>query len=194
MNFTREWAMPNKWTFTIPPIAKLIKEEVGGRFSIDPFAGKHSPATTRNDLNPDMPTQYHMDALEFLEMQLDLWGVGYFQVGIFDAPYSMRQVKECYQEIGRPTPPEQTKSDYLSKCKDRLALLIAAGGKVVSCGWNSGGMGKGRGFELDKILLVAHGGPHNDTIVTVETKVQDTLTRPDIVHGSPSQRDSETPR
>jgi len=29
-------------------------------------------------------------------------------------------------------------------------------------------MGKNRGFEIVEILLVAHGGHHNDTIVTVE--------------------------
>ena len=181
MKITQEWAMPNRWTFTIDPIAKLLKEELENRFSIDPFAGKYSPATTRNDLNPKMPTQYHMDALEFLDMQLDIFGVGHYQAGILDAPYSVRQVKECYEEIGIPMPSEQTRSDYLAKCKDRLALLIVAGGKVVSCCWNSGGLGKNRGFETDRILLVSHGGPHNDTIVTVETKVQETLTYSEVV-------------
>ncbi len=38
-------------------------------------------------------------------------------------------------------------------------------------GWNTGGLGKGRGFSLDRILLVPHGGTRNDTIVTVETKL-----------------------
>jgi hypothetical protein len=31
-------------------------------------------------------------------------------------------------------------------------------------------MGKTRGFEMTEILLVPHGGPHYDTIVTVEVK------------------------
>jgi len=33
-------------------------------------------------------------------------------------------------------------------------------------------MGKKMGFELIEILLVCHGSDHNDTIVTVERKVQ----------------------
>lgn len=33
------------------------------------------------------------------------------------------------------------------------------------------GIGKTRGFEIVEILLVAHGGNHNDTIVTVERKL-----------------------
>ena len=44
------------------------------------------------------------------------------------------------------------------------------GGIVLSCGWNSMGIGKTRGFEIIEILLVAHGGAKNDTIVTVEVK------------------------
>jgi hypothetical protein len=32
------------------------------------------------------------------------------------------------------------------------------------------GLGKNRGFEMQRILLVAHGGSKNDTMVTVELK------------------------
>lgn len=44
------------------------------------------------------------------------------------------------------------------------------GGKVITFGWNSGGIGKTNGFEISRILLVPHGGWHNDTICTVEIK------------------------
>jgi len=47
-------------------------------------------------------------------------------------------------------------------------------GIVVSFGWNSGGIGKKYGFEIEEILLVPHGGSHNDTIVTVERKIKET--------------------
>ena len=42
-------------------------------------------------------------------------------------------------------------------------------------GWNSNGVGKVRGFEIIEILLIAHGGSHNDTIVTVERKFTNEL-------------------
>ena len=32
-------------------------------------------------------------------------------------------------------------------------------------------LGKNRGFEIVEILLVAHGGHYNDTIVTIEIKL-----------------------
>jgi hypothetical protein len=33
------------------------------------------------------------------------------------------------------------------------------------------GLGKSRGFKMERLLLVPHGGDHNDTICTVEIKV-----------------------
>jgi hypothetical protein len=54
--------------------------------------------------------------------------------------------------------------------KDALHERLKRGGVAVCCGWNSSGFGVGRGYRLTDVLLVAHGGAHNDTIVTVETK------------------------
>lgn len=39
-------------------------------------------------------------------------------------------------------------------------------------GGRSSSFGKKRGFELKRILIVAHGGSHNDTLVTVEKKIK----------------------
>jgi N6-adenosine-specific RNA methylase IME4 len=44
--------------------------------------------------------------------------------------------------------------------------LCKPGTRVLSFGWNSAGMGDG--FEREEILLVAHGGAHNDTICVAE--------------------------
>jgi hypothetical protein len=49
---------------------------------------------------------------------------------------------------------------------------MTPGGYAICCGWNSIGIGKKRGFKLIEVLLVCHGRLHNDTIVTVEQKVQ----------------------
>lgn len=92
----RVWAMPNKWTFSIKPIKQLIGEEMTGGLWIDPFAGECSPASITNDLNPERPTTYHMDALEFLKTFDDNSVDGV----LYDPPYSPRQVKECYDGIG----------------------------------------------------------------------------------------------
>lgn len=39
MRMERIWAMPNKWTFAIKPIDRLLREEMGKGVWVDPFAG-----------------------------------------------------------------------------------------------------------------------------------------------------------
>lgn len=57
--------------------------------------------------------------------------------------------------------------------KSYISKMIIEDGYAISCGWNTNGFGKKNGFEIIEILLVAHGGAHNDTIVTVEKKVKE---------------------
>lgn len=67
---------------------------------------------------------------------------------------------------------ETTQASYWSKQKDEIARILKPNGICISCGWNTNGVGKTRGFEQIEILLVAHGGNHNDTITTVERKMK----------------------
>lgn len=164
MNITREWAMPNKNTFDIIPIKKLLSAEVTNGIWIDPFANRNRIATITNDLNPYFDTNFHMDALDFLKMFDDQSVDGI----LYDPPYSPRQVSECYKSFGVEITKETTQSSWWSKHKKEISRICKVGGKVISFGWSSGGIGKTNGFIIDKILLVPHGGRHNDTIVTVE--------------------------
>lgn len=162
--------MPDKWTFKIKPISKLISRYVGdGTGWIDPFAGENSPAEITNDLNPERPTKFHMHAKDFAS-QL----TGEYNGCLFDPPYSLRQTKECYEGIGYSMTQEDTQV-FPNNIKDILAPKIKTGGIVICFGWNSGGFGKNLGFEMIEVLLVPHGGHHYDTIVTVERKVQYSL-------------------
>jgi len=166
MVFSREWCMPDKWTFKIHPIATLINKYVGnGKNWIDPFAGENSPAEITNDLNPDRPTKYHLHAFDFIQ-QLE----GVYSGCLFDPPYSLTQVKECYNGIGIELMSQKDAQYFPTYIKDAIAPKIKPGGYVICFGWDTNGMGKSRGFEMKEILLVAHGGRHNDTIVTVEQK------------------------
>jgi hypothetical protein len=171
ITYSREWAMPNKWTFIIPPIASLLAKYVGnGQGWIDPFAGQHSPAEITNDLNPTAKTMYHLEAREFCKQLKDK-----YNGCLFDPPYSPRQIKEVYNSIGKANSFENTQASFWSVPKDIIAPKIKQKGLVICCGWSSGGFGKTRGFELIEVLLVPHGGAHNDTIVTVERKLSDHL-------------------
>ena len=162
MKITREWAMPNHKTFSIKPIRNFIGE--APKNSIDPFARDSKIASITNDINPKFDTTHNMDALDFLKWITSEWA----DMVLFDPPYSPRQLKECYDDMGQSL--HDTKSSVWSNWKDEIARVTKVGGEVLSFGWNSVGMGKSRGFEIVEILLVSHGGMHNDTICVREVK------------------------
>lgn len=167
MMIERAWAMPNKNTFSIHPIKQLLTEEVGNGVWLDPFANGSKWGTVTNDLNPKMDTDYHMDALDFLKM----FGNNSVDGVLFDPPYSPRQIKESYEAVGLDTQGGKlTRASFWSNMKKEIARIVKVNGKVLCFGWNSQGIGKTRGFTMTRILLVAHGGHHNDTICTVEVK------------------------
>lgn len=90
---------------------------------------------------------------------------------VFWCGNSPRQVSECYKNLNQTVNMETTQASYWSKQKEQIARITKKGGYAVTCSWNSGGIGKKYGFEIVEILLVPHGGWHNDTIVVVERKI-----------------------
>ena len=177
IKMNRVWAMPSFATFTIKPIAELLARYKVGENWIDPFAGWNSPALFTNDHNPKAPTEYHLEAKEFIEKFYLMTHEDKPKVigALFDPPYSYRQVSEHYKVIGKKATQLDTSTQFYNRVLDPLASIIEPGGHCISFGWNSSGMGKNRGFQIVEILLVAHGGHHNDTIVTVEKKIQPKL-------------------
>ena len=166
MIIERKWAMPNSETFTIKPIKELINRYALG-VGADAFARDSSIATITNDLDPSTRAQFHMDAAEFIATLKDE-SLDYF---LFDPPYSPRQVSEVYKKLGKTVNMQTTQSSFWSAIKKGVSRKIRIGGHCLTFGWCSNGVGKTNGFEIVEILLVAHGGWHNDTIVTVEKRV-----------------------
>lgn len=168
MMIERVWAMPNKNTFDIPPIRNLINEEVelSDGIWLDPFANKNRIATYTNDINSAYDTDYNMDALTFLQQfkTASVFGV------LYDPPYSPRQVSEHYKTVGHVVNMQTTQASFWARQKVAISRIVKSGGKVISFGWNSGGIGQKYGFEIKRILLVPHGSNHNDTICVVEVK------------------------
>lgn len=170
MIISKKWSMPNSETFSIKPIKELIdRYKKDGMVIVDPFARNSDIGTITNDLDPDTKAMYHKDATDFLRGLKDNMA----DMVLYDPPYSARQVSESYKRLGESVNMQTTQSSYWARQKKEIARITKKGGVVITCAWNSGGIGAGLGFEQQEILLVAHGGWHNDTIVTVERKMMD---------------------
>ncbi len=139
--------MPSHRTFEIKPIKEFLKTEFGNSY-IDPF-----------------PYPFKQDAIEYLKSIPD----ASVEQLVFDPPYSQRQLKEMYKSSGLSFN-HPMNNGYWSVCKKQISRVVKNGGKVISFGWNTNGIGIKNGFKILKILLVPHGSQHNDTIVTLEIK------------------------
>lgn len=160
---SRIWEMPNKYTFRMKCVTALLNAEMEGLWA-DPFAGKTSPAQIRNDADESNDAEFHLDGLDFLrEMP-----TASFDGVLFDPPYSVEQALRKYKPKQNGT---AGRAEYWARCKDEIARIVQIGGKAICFGWDSTGVGKSRGFELQRVLLICHGACHNDTIVTVEVKL-----------------------
>jgi hypothetical protein len=169
--FSRAWAMPNADTFSVPPIGAFVKGYLyASKVSCDPFARNKRWATHTNDINPKTAAEHHMDAEDFLGM---LWAKRVrCDLAIIDPPYSPRQISECYHEAGIKCGMKETQNAALySRVKNALVEVLTDNAIVLSFGWNSAGMGLRRGFRQIEIMIVCHGGAHNDTICTAEKRL-----------------------
>lgn len=176
MEIKRVWEMPNSKTFEMPSIKDFICNNIKDLergIVLDPFANEHSISNhisyklkyVSNDIDKEYNTDFNMDALDFLKQYKD----NSIDVVLFDPPYSGRQVKECYTKLNKTVTMLDTSVNFWTRVRNEIQRIVKVGGLVFSFGWNSNGMGN-EYFEKLKILLVAHGSNHNDTICVMEQK------------------------
>jgi hypothetical protein len=163
VEFARVWAMPNKQTFTIAPITRLLKDYgVDTGVWADPFAGNNSPAMYTNDLNPNTTARSHVDFRVFLSE----FAPNVLEGLLFDPPYSVRQIKECYDSFGLKMAMEESqKGFYHYLWKEAIRLKPQY---IIQCGWHTNG--RKEYYNIVEILMVVHGGSRYDTLVSVWQK------------------------
>jgi len=135
-----------KYTFDCKPIRKLIKRHMGLTF-FDPF-----------------PYPFTKDALSYMANAPDKSETRI----ILDPPYSDNQLLKSYKRAGGFS--ITGNPGYWSAIKSEAARIIKPGGLVMCLGWNSTGLGKGRGCSKEILLVVNHGAQHNDTLILIERK------------------------
>ena len=173
--------MPNSKTFKIKAIKGLILSYIKDNdIILDPFANECSIKQyllnckyISNDLDTTYSTDYHEEAQDFLKRFED----NSIDVVLYDPPYSPRQISECYKKLNKTVTMTDTNSGYFVKFKDEIARVLKPNGICISFGWNTNGIGSKRNFEILEILDVAHGGNHNDTLCTVERKLNSTINK-----------------
>lgn len=160
--FSTAWAMPSPWTFSIPPIAAFVARWTEGRRCIvDPMAGKSQLAHHSNDLLTGFDAEFFVRSLIAEGVRADCV--------IFDPPYSPRQISESYKAASiKPTQSNTQNARLYARVRRALAEILEPGGVALSFGWQSSGFGKD--WPTREILLVQHGGAHNDTICVAQER------------------------
>jgi hypothetical protein len=151
---------PSVYTFEMPKV-KLWVESVCVGKTLNLFARKIllDIDEYRVDIDRNANANKYCDAYEFISR----WDGELFSTVLLDPPYNLRKSREKYggRYIGSFT-----------KIKNYIPSIIKHGGKVVTFGYDTVGMSKKRGFTKTDILVVCHGGDHNDTLAVVERYVQ----------------------
>ncbi|NOW95959.1 hypothetical protein [Mucilaginibacter sp. SG564] len=146
----------HRYTFSVKPIRNWVEQVCSGNV-LNLFAGKTilDLKECRNDLDPDMPADYHVDALAFLNE----WKGNQFDTILLDPPYAYRKSMELYKGII---------CSPFRKLKDAIPNCLSPGGKVVTFGYHSIVMGNNRKFKVERLAIFSHGGAIHDTIASVE--------------------------
>jgi hypothetical protein len=158
----RAWAIPQSDVTRIKPISHLLDEEFKDgdhRTFLYPFAPSY----------PWSLMPYAMEALRGMED-------GSEPCVLFNPPTSFRQAERYIKTYGLKW---DGATNWWADLKDEVARITIHDGVVISVSWDSNGLGAGRGFEMERILLVNHGGHWHDSIVKVERKTSDSEYFPD---------------
>ena len=149
----------NKYTFKVPKIRQWVEEYAEGRV-LNLFAGliKLDLDEVRNDIRETMEADYHLDALEFVKQ----YKGEKFNTILLDPPYSYRKSMEMYG--GKVMSP-------FNAVKNEIHRILYNNGIVMTFGYHSTVMGKSRGFEIEHICLMSHGGAIHDTIASIERQI-----------------------
>jgi len=116
MKIYRQWAMPNKNTFSIKPVKEFIERNIFGELIIDPYANTNKLATITNDLDSQFNTDYNLDSIDFLKLFKD----NEVDFCLFDPPFSPRQVSECYRKLDKNCKYSNDASKFLEQSKERI--------------------------------------------------------------------------
>lgn len=191
--------------FDNPHIKRIIGHEMNHQNKLrqrriticDPFARESFTTSApqgltciTNDINPEMPTHYHLEAHDFARLMVSQGQE--FDLILWDPPYNLSQLKRQYEGIGKELEYWQTLSPF-GEAKDIISRCLKPGGSIVSFGFGSRcGFGENRGLTRMAIYNLEPAGTENryNIQVVVERKLQHQLMN--IQSKQPSDTDEES--
>lgn len=147
----------------MPKLRRWVESKIEGD-TLNLFGGVvRLTGAQHNDINDSLlrDGDFNKDAFDLVQWA-DL--ENRFNTVVFDPPYTAHQAVVSYGI---------KKAQQVTHARDVVEHVLRPGGVVISLGYNSTGMGAGRGFSKEHLLLVNCGGSHNDIIVLVERKDQE---------------------
>jgi len=143
-------------------------------FAREGFVGKLQNCIS-NDLNTQFDTDYNLEFKDFARvMHMKQMA---FDLVVFDPPYSLRQLKDHYDGIGKDLKLWQTHNMW-GVGKNLLSHHMPVGSIVISLGWTTAGFGRKRGFQKKAVHVFEQTAREDrySLFVVVEEKVQHKLT------------------
>lgn len=136
----------NRYTFQIRPVREWVEKHCEGRV-LNLFAGKTilQVNEVRNDKDMEMPADYHLDALEFLNS----WKEQKFNTILLDPPYAYLKSMELYKGVA---------CSPFRQLKDATVNCLEPGGIVITFDYHSIVMGRVRVITFAVALLTAKTG------------------------------------
>ncbi|WP_226010507.1 hypothetical protein [Halomicrobium salinisoli] len=157
--------MLSRWTFQYSPARQFVEKRLKGRV-LNACAGRtklnHDGEIVRNDLNPEVDADHHLDVVELPEH----FEPRTFDTVVFDPPFDQKQAEEKYDGLHA--------SDVYGALEG-FEKLVRPGGVVICFGWNSWGMRSFGAFEREETYLFQRGPIHRDVIATVDRRTSYSL-------------------
>ncbi len=155
-----------RWTFEYPPARRFVQQRLRGDV-LNACAGRvrlcHDGAVHRNDLNPEIDADTHVDVANITEE----FTPESFDTVVFDPPYDDLQAADKYDSL---------RADDVLAAFDGFGQLLRPGGRVLSFGWNSWGMTSVPAFEREETVLFQRGPCKRDVIATVDRRTAESIT------------------
>jgi hypothetical protein len=157
-------AFLGRWTFDTDQVRTVVEDALEGRV-LNATAGKTrlrhgNGEIIRNDLNPDIPADHHVDVTcvdEHLEPES-------FDTVVFDPPFDAGQADKRYEGFH---------AKDVNAGRRALATLLRPDGVFVEFGWSSVGPAEScSGFAREKLHIFQRGPVLADVFGVVDRLVQ----------------------